>query len=116
LTPGFITQNGRGLAPFGVMGAPMQPQGHVQIAVNLIDYGLNPQAALDAPRWRFIDRDRVWVEAGVTPEIIQGLQAKGHQIEIAPGNQFGKGQIIFRQNEVSIAASEPRADGFAIAF
>lgn len=115
IIPGFISQNGRGLAPFGVMGAPMQPQGHVQVVVNLIDYGLNPQAALDAPRWRFIDRDRVWVEAGVAPEIIQGLQAKGHQIEIAPTSQFGKGQIIFRQNEVLIAASEPRADGLAIA-
>lgn len=117
IIPGFMSREGRGLASFGLMGGPMQPQGHVQVAVNLIDYGLNPQAALDAPRWRFIDRDRVWVEAGVTPEIIQGLQAKGHQIEIAPANQFGKGQIIFRPNNtVFIAASESRADGLALAY
>ena len=93
----------------------MQPQGHLQIVLNLIDYGMNPQAALDAPRWRFEKGNRVLVESGVSPVIVQELCERGHNIQIAPYTMFGKGQIILSQGGGLVAASEPRADGMALA-
>lgn len=116
IIPGFITEDNQPLGPMGVMGAPMQPQGHLQMVVNLADYQINPQSALDAPRWRFLQGNRVLLERGVPPEIAQDLRTRGHQVEIAPDFMFGKGQIIFRDKGVLIAASEPRADGLALGF
>ena len=131
IIPGFITQGDRALkdtashkaetefhrplGPFGVMGGSMQPQGHLQMVLNLIDYGMNPQAALDAPRWRFEKENRVLVESGVSPAIVQELRERGHNIQIAPSSMFGKGQIILSQAGGFVAASEPRADGMALA-
>jgi gamma-glutamyltranspeptidase/glutathione hydrolase len=116
IIPGFLTQGDRPLGPFGVMGAPMQPQGHSQVVVNLVDYEMNPQAALDAPRWRFIEKNLVLLEASVPQLIVKDLVQRGHQIQIAPANMFGKGQMILCDNGVFVAASEPRADGLALAF
>jgi len=116
IIPGFLTQGDRPLGPFGVMGAPMQPQGHLQVVVNLVDYEMNPQAALDAPRWRFIEKDLVLLEASVPQNIVADLVERGHQIQIAPARMFGKGQIILCHKGVFVAASEPRADGLALAF
>ncbi len=117
IIPGFFTRAGAPLGPFGVMGAPMQPQGHVQVTVNLADYGLNPQAALDAPRWRFLRGDRLLLEATAGAEIAAGLSDRGHRVALTPRyEQFGKGQLILRHGEVLVAASEPRADGCAIAY
>ena len=115
IIPGFITVGDRPLGPFGVMGGSMQPQGHLQVALNLIDYGMNPQAALDAPRWRFVKGDRVLVESGVSPAILQELRERGHNVQIAPNTMFGKGQIILSQAGGFVAASESRADGMALA-
>lgn len=115
IIPGFLTQDGKPLGPFGVMGAPMQPQGHLQMAVNLADYKMNPQMALDAPRWRFIAGNNVLLESGVPRDVIEGLIKKGHDIQVASEIMFGKGQMILRQGDAFIAASEPRADGLAIA-
>lgn len=117
IIPAFLTQDNQPIGPFGVMGAPMQPQGHVQMVVNLMDYHLNPQAALDAPRWRFIRENVVWLERSVPQPIIDGLRDRSHQIRVLSDvSQFGKGQMVFRQDGVLIAASEPRADGIAIAW
>ncbi len=113
IIPGFLTQNGQPWGSFGVMGASMQPQGHVQMVVNLVDYGLNPQAALDAPRWRFMEGNRVLLERSLPQAVVQGLRDRQHQIQ--QGGFFGRGQMILRQNGVLVAASEPRADGLAIA-
>ena len=115
IIPGFITVGDRPLGSFGVMGGSMQPQGHLQMVLNLIDYEMNPQAALDAPRWRFEKENRVLVEPGVSPIIVQELRERGHNIQIAPYTMFGKGQIILSQGGGFVAASEPRADGMALA-
>jgi gamma-glutamyltranspeptidase / glutathione hydrolase len=117
IIPGFLTQGNEPLAAFGVMGGSMQPQGHVQVVTNLVDYHLNPQAALDAPRWRFVQGNRVILEQSVGRSIISGLSDRGHDIQLsAEGLNFGKGQIILKQASTLIAASEPRADGMAIVF
>jgi gamma-glutamyltranspeptidase / glutathione hydrolase len=115
IIPGFLTQDDKPLGPFGVMGAPMQPQGHLQVALNLTDYQLNPQAALDAPRWRFLQGNSVLLERGVPQEIVEGLRDRGHDIQIAPEYMFGKGQMILKHGDALVAASEPRADGLALA-
>ncbi|MDJ0713207.1 MAG: gamma-glutamyltransferase [Prochloraceae cyanobacterium] len=117
IIPGFLTIEERPKGVFGLMGAPMQPQGHLQIVVNLVDYLMNPQSALDAPRWRFIEKDLVLLEAMVDPNIVMDLVKRGHQIRFAPPWMFGKGQIILRQdNGTLVAASEPRSDGVALGF
>lgn len=116
IIPGFLTQDGQPLGPFGVMGGPMQPQGHLQVVINLADYGMNPQAALDAPRWQVVSGKRVNLEQTVSPEIAQALIDRGHEaLGNAPVVLFGKGQVILRQAGVLVAASEPRADGLALA-
>jgi gamma-glutamyltranspeptidase / glutathione hydrolase len=116
IIPGFLTQGDQPLGPFGVMGAPMQPQGHVQVVVNLADYGMNPQAALDAPRWRFLQDKKVLLEQAVDAAIARGLSDRGHTIKVsAEVSQFGKGQMILKRDRTLIAASEPRADGIALA-
>jgi gamma-glutamyltranspeptidase / glutathione hydrolase len=113
IMPGFLTRNGQALGAFGVMGASMQPQGHLQVVVNLADYGMNPQAALDAPRWRFMEGNRVFLERTVANQIATELAQRQHHI--CRGGFFGRGQVILRQDGVLVAGSEPRADGIAIA-
>jgi gamma-glutamyltranspeptidase / glutathione hydrolase len=114
IIPSFLTRNGQPWGPFGVMGGPMQPQGHVQVVSQLVDYGLNPQAALDAPRWQFVRDNRVLLEASVAPEIAAGLAQRGHHTQT--GDFFGRGQIILRSGSSLVAASEPRADGVALVY
>jgi len=114
IMPGFLTHAGKPLGPFGVMGGPMQPQGHLQMVVNLADYGMNPQTALDAPRWQFVRDNLVLLESTVSHEIAVALADRGHTIR--SGNFFGRGQMILRENGVLVAASEPRADGLALAW
>lgn len=120
IIPGFLTQDGQPVGPFGVMGAHMQPQGHIQMVVNLIDYGLNPQAALDAPRWQVVmsptGENWVLLEQTVPQSVVLDLLDRGHRVQVvSEGRSFGKGQMILRQGSVLIAGSEPRADGLALA-
>ena len=117
IIPGFLSQDGHPIGPFGVMGGPMQPQGHLQMVVNLVDYGMNPQAALDAPRWQWMEGNRVLLEQTVPRGVAVGLSDRDHKIQLsAEPSAFGRGQIILRQGEVLMAASEPRADGIALAY
>lgn len=117
IIPGFLSYDDQPIGPFGVMGAPMQPQGHVQVVVNLVDYGMNPQAALDAPRWRWISGNHVLLEQAVPSQVAIALHDRAHQIQIsAEPSSFGRGQMILRHEKVLIAASEPRADGLALAY
>ncbi len=116
IIPGFLTRDGRAVGPFGVMGGEMQPQGHLQVVSAMIDHGLNPQAALDGPRW-YLERDgRVRVEQGVGDVMVDGLRARGHEVIVeADPWMFGRGQIIARRADgVYVAGSEPRADGCAV--
>ncbi|MBI2940964.1 MAG: gamma-glutamyltransferase family protein [Chloroflexi bacterium] len=118
IIPSFLTQGGRAIGPFGVMGGHMQPQGHLQMVVNQVDYGMNPQASLDAPRWQWLRERLVALEVGVPAAVMHGLSARGHELSIhyAPGS-FGKGQIIRRlHNGAYVAGSEPRADGCAVGY
>jgi gamma-glutamyltranspeptidase/glutathione hydrolase len=115
IIPGFLTQGGEAIGPFGVMGGFMQPQGHLQMVVNTVDYALNPQASLDAPRWQWTNGRQVEVESDTDPRVIEGLRASGHEIEVvSPGGGFGRGQIIWRLPSGAYAAgSDKRADGYA---
>jgi gamma-glutamyltranspeptidase/glutathione hydrolase len=117
IIPGFLTQGDRAIGPFGVMGGQMQPQGHVQMVVNLIDYQMNPQAALDAPRWRFLRDNNIILEPMVSKEIAAALVERGHKVGVTNVlGEFGRGQMILRQGDVLIAGSESRADGHAIVY
>ena len=113
IIPGFLTKNGRAVGPFGVMGAFMQPQGHVQVIMNTLDFGMNPQDSLDAPRWQWINGKNVEMEQGFPPTTIKGLASKGHTIRTVSGPEsFGRGQIIWRDAEgIMVGGTEPRADG-----
>ena len=114
IIPGFFAREGRPWGPFGLMGGFMQPQGHLQLALNLALFDLNPQSALDAPRWQVADGGEVWLEQSVPQHVAQGLADRGHAVRVlAEGGLFGKGQILLREGGVWWAASEPRADGQA---
>ncbi|HKP65370.1 MAG TPA: gamma-glutamyltransferase family protein [Casimicrobiaceae bacterium] len=118
IIPGFITRNGAPLAAFGVMGGPIQPPGHVQTVVRMIDHAMNPQAALDAPRWKVNSGRSIDLEASASRELRDGLIALGHQLESIPDSymDFGAGQVILKAEHGYIAASDPRRDGQAAGF
>ena len=118
IIPGFLSKNGKAIGPFGVMGGFMQPQGHVQVIMNTLDFAMNPQEALDAPRWQWLGEKTVEVENSVPSEIIEGLRTRGHEIiEREDFTSFGRGQIIWRDEAGVLAgATEPRADGTVAAW
>ncbi|MDJ0330244.1 gamma-glutamyltransferase family protein [Planococcus sp. S3-L1] len=114
IIPGFLTKNKKAVGPFGVMGGYMQPQGHFQVITNTIDYLMNPQAALDAPRWQWIEGKTVLVEPDFPNYLAQGLTRKGHHIQVATDSgSFGRGQIIWRNPETGVLSggTESRTDG-----
>ncbi len=137
LTPSSLTEEGRGggensanlnthhiepIMSFGVMGGNMQPQGHMQTLVRMLDYGQNPQAACDAPRWRFNAGLEINVEAAMNPTTSQALKDRGHQVDVIQDSyqDFGAGQFIWRLGDPAVegyvAASDSRRDGQAAAF
>ena len=118
IIPGFLTQGGKAIGPFGVMGAFMQPQGHVQVIVNTIDYHMNPQECLDAPRMQWTGGKHIQLEREVPAHVALGLETMGHEVEIANRNvDMGRGQIIWRtENGLLAAGAEPRCDGSVAAW
>jgi gamma-glutamyltranspeptidase/glutathione hydrolase len=122
IIPGMAIMDGELYAPFGVMGGFMQPQGHLQVIVNMVDYCMNPQEALDAPRFCIMDGTsggQVLLEDPICIETMSRLARMGHEVALATGwgrGNFGKGQIIHRNPESGVltAGSDPRADGCAI--
>jgi gamma-glutamyltranspeptidase / glutathione hydrolase len=125
IIPAFVTKDGKPWLSFGVMGGAMQPQGHVQVLVNLIDFGMNLQEAGDVPRVRhdgsseptdehMTDGGEVILEQGYSPEVVQALEARGHKVKVANDGDFGGYQAILRNAEgVYFGASESRKDGAA---
>jgi gamma-glutamyltranspeptidase/glutathione hydrolase len=113
ITPGFITREGQPVGPFGVMGGYMQPQGHLQVAGELLDNQANPQDALDRPRWQWTGGRHVLVEEDMPPEIAAELALRGHELETAGDPApFGRGQLIVRGSDgVLWGGTEKRCDG-----
>jgi gamma-glutamyltranspeptidase / glutathione hydrolase len=118
IIPGFATKDGAPYAAFGVMGGPIQPQGHVQTLVRLIDYAANPQAALDAPRWKVNHGVSLDLETAASAELRAGLAALGHEFASVPDSymDFGAGQFVVRTIGGYVAGSDPRRDGQAAGF
>jgi gamma-glutamyltranspeptidase/glutathione hydrolase len=121
IIPAFLTKDGQAAMSFGVMGGDMQPQGHVQTLVRMLDYRQQPQAACDAPRWRWFG-GTLNAEQGFDPATAQGLRELGHRVEpFADSYQdYGAGQFIWRLGDPAVdgyaAASDPRRDGLAAGF
>ena len=113
IIPGFLLKDGEAVGPFGVMGAFMQPQGHVQVLVNAIDYHMNPQQCLDAPRVQWIGGKHIQVEAEVPQHVVEDLRARGHEVEVIRDRvNMGRGEIIWRtENGLLAGGTEPRCDG-----
>ena len=117
IIPGFVTKDGSPVMSFGVMGGPMQPQGHVQVLVRIADYGQNPQAACDGPRFRWVDGMQVACENGFPQATLDELRQRGHDLLAAHDyDAFGSCQAIWRLDDGYLAASDPRRDGQAAAF
>jgi len=122
IIPAFLTKDGQPVMSYGVMGGNMQPQGHMQTLVRMLDYGQSPQAACDAPRWRFNAGLNINVEAAMNAGTVQGLQAMGHELDVINDSyqDFGAGQFIWRMGDPAVegylAASDPRRDGLAAGF
>ncbi len=118
IIPGFLCKDGEAVGPFGVMGAFMQPQGHVQVVVNTVDYHMNPQECLDAPRLQWTGGRHIQLERDVPPEIGVQLARMGHEVEIVDSRlSMGRGQIIWRtDNGLLAGGTEPRCDGAVCAW
>ena len=120
IIPGMVFKDGKFMMSFGVMGGDMQPQGHVQFLANLIDFKMNLQEALDAPRFRHMEGLSVYLEEGMPPETSSGLEAKGHLLDQTPypTNEVGGGQAVYldRSQNVLLGASDRRKDGCAVGY
>ena len=121
IIPALAMRGGELWLSFGVVGGFQQPQGHLQVVSNMVDFGMDPQRALDALRFRIdiTGSGEVGLEAGVSPGLARALEARGHRIRIFDGHDralFGGGQVIARdpQSGALVAGSEPRADGAAV--
>jgi gamma-glutamyltranspeptidase/glutathione hydrolase len=116
LVPAMVLREGRPWLSFGVMGGDMQPQGHVQVLLNLIDFGMNVQEAGEAPRFRH-SSNGLALESGISPEARFGLDARGHRI-ISSVGAFGgfQGILIDPRSGVLMGGSDPRKDGLAIGY
>jgi gamma-glutamyltranspeptidase/glutathione hydrolase len=113
IIPGMLLERGELLGPFGVMGGPMQPQGHFQVVRRVVDDAYDPQAALDAPRWRVEDDGTVELEPGLS-HLLPELRASGHDARIGHiQHPFGVGQMILRFGSSLIGGSDGRGDGYA---
>lgn len=117
IIPGFVTRQGAPVAAFGVMGGNIQPQGHVQLMCRTLLSGQNPQAAIDAPRWRYERDGTVRVEAGLDGAVRRDLAARGHSLgDIPPwSHETGAAQVIWRLAEGYVGATESRRDGIVAA-
>lgn len=112
IIPGFVTRDGAPRMAFGLMGGSMQPQGHAQLLLNMLVFGMDPQEAVDAARFRHFSGRSVAVE-GIDAETAADLEARGHELADWTRADFGGAQVIVRLSKGWAAASEPRKDGHA---
>ncbi len=112
IIPGFVTRDGEPLMAFGLMGGSMQPQGHTQLLLNMLVFGMDPQEAVDAARFRHLSGRRVAIER-IGDEVAADLEARGHELADWTRTDFGGAQVILRLEKGWAAASEPRKDGHA---
>jgi gamma-glutamyltranspeptidase / glutathione hydrolase len=112
-----LSTNGRALGPFGIMGGYTQPQAHLQVVLHLIDHHMDPQAALDAPRWQWMKDKTIHVEPEFPAAWVEALSARGHVVEVQSETTFfGRGQIILQTANGYIAGTERRAEGKAATY
>ena len=128
IIPAFITKDGKPYISFGLMGGAMQPQGHAQIVINLIDFGMNLQEAGDAPRMnhasesqptggKMKDGGMLRLESGIDYEVIRELMQRGHKVGYALGPYGGYQAILWdEKNKVYYGSSESRKDGQAAGY
>jgi gamma-glutamyltranspeptidase/glutathione hydrolase len=121
IIPAFVTRDGAAgpepVMAFGVMGGFMQPQGHIQVVIRMADFGQNPQAALDAPRWQVTEGMKITIEPGFDASLYDDLKNRGHVIDVAGERSvtFGRGQAIYRLDDGGYCgASDSRGDGQAV--
>ncbi|HWH49159.1 MAG TPA: gamma-glutamyltransferase [Burkholderiales bacterium] len=121
IIPAFLTRDGKPVMSFGVMGGDMQPQGHLQMTVRLLDYGQNPQAAADAPRWKVSKSGEVLLEPSIATAVVEGLRDRGHRVRVSKKGEveigsYGSAQLIYRVEDGYITGSEGRRDGQAVGY
>jgi gamma-glutamyltranspeptidase/glutathione hydrolase len=119
ILPAFLTRDGKPLCSFGVMGGVMQPQGHLQMLVRMVDYAQNPQTALDAPRFCIQEDGTVKMESPFDAQAFDALKAMGHPLLRTEPHalDYGAGQIIWRLDTGQyVAGSDRRRDGGAVGF
>jgi gamma-glutamyltranspeptidase/glutathione hydrolase len=122
IIPAFVTKDGQPVMSYGVMGGNMQPQGHMQTLVRMLDYGQSPQVACDAPRWRYNAGLEINVEGTMDQKTVHGLTERGHRMDVINDSyqDFGAGQFIWRAGDPKVegyvAASDARRDGQAVGF
>ncbi|MBY9021606.1 MAG: gamma-glutamyltransferase, partial [Candidatus Lokiarchaeota archaeon] len=116
IIPAFVTQKEVPVMSFGVMGGSMQPQGHAQMMIRIFEYQQNPQATIDAPRWRIMPGQQVNLEPGFNRKTKLKLDEMGHQTYNGHYFEFGGAQIIYKLEDGYLAASDPRKDGQAVGF
>ncbi len=115
IIPGMLAENGRVTMPFGVMGGAYQPNGHARLLSNMVDFGMDNQTAIDAPRC-FSDRGLMKVERGYASQVRQTLADMGHKVEIPAGPIGGAQAILIGKDGVLQGASDPRKDGCALGY
>lgn len=120
IIPGFLMKDGQPLMSFGVMGGPIQAQGHVQMVLRTQLWGQDPQTAVDAPRWRAMEGLEVAIEAAAGDTVLSALETKGHRVVRDTGDAvafgFGGAQIVHRIDGGYVAGSDPRKDGQVVGF
>jgi len=114
IIPGFVTKNGGPWMTFGLMGGSMQPQGHTQLLINMIVFGMDVQQAIDASRFRHFNGLTVALEAAIGEDVRSGLRALGHEIRDETGVTFGGAQAVQKLIRGWAAGSDSRKDGMAV--
>ncbi|MEM9303378.1 MAG: gamma-glutamyltransferase [Pseudomonadota bacterium] len=112
IIPAFVTRDGQPWLAYGVMGGSMQPQGHVQVLLNLVEFGMDLQESIDAARFRHLSGLRVAIE-NLDPAVAAALEARGHELADPEPIAFGGGQAVLRLERGWAAGSDPRKDGMA---